>query len=317
MFEGARRRLTIQAVLLFGAVLLTFSIVFYAVLTSALAPSFDLAPELPNDEAARRAYAQTVQLIGVALILANVVALSVATLAGYLLAGRTLRPIRATVERQRRFVADASHEMRSPLTVIRSTIDVALMDPQQSRVAAPTLTAVADATDRLARLTADLLLLARTEDGMMPASTDPVDLSVAVAEATMVARTTLGATVELSLAPDLSVTAEAEALQRVVLNLIDNAWRYSGGEPVVVRTHASERSAVLEVIDHGPGIAAADLERIFEPFHRVRAGRDTPPGSGLGLAIVQSLTRSWGGRISLESRLGSGSTFRLELPRRR
>jgi len=317
MFDRARRRLTLQAALLFAAVLLVFSIVFYVVLTTVLAPTFDIVPELPNDETARDAYQTTVQLILVALVVANIVAIAIAVGAGYLLAGRTLRPIRGALERQRRFVADASHEMRTPLTVIRSTVDNALARPEEPELAQASLRTVSDATDRLARMTSDLLLLARTEDGSPAAVRTPVDLSVAAAEAVATARQALGARIELSLEQDLLVLADEDALGRIAANLIDNAWRYSDGKVVAVRTLGTDRTAILEVEDRGQGIAEADRERIFEPFHRVRADHDAPTGSGLGLAIAQGLARGLGGRIGVDSRPGAGSTFRLELPRRR
>jgi len=317
MFDRARRRLTLQAALLFAVVLVVFSIVFYAVLTTVLAPTFDIAPEIPNDEAARSAYQSTIELIAAALVVANVVAIAIAVIAGYLLAGRTLRPIRTVLERQRRFVADASHEMRTPLTVIRATVDNALQLPDEPDLVQETLRTVSDATDRLARMTSDLLLLARTEDGSLAAVRTPMDLSVAAAEAVAAARQALGARIELSLEQDLLVLADEDALGRIAANLIDNAWRYSGAKVVAVRTSGTDRFAVLEVVDHGPGIAEADRERIFEPFHRVRADHDAPSGSGLGLAIASSLARGLGGRIGVDSRPGTGSTFRVELPRHR
>jgi two-component system, OmpR family, sensor histidine kinase CiaH len=317
MFDRARRRLTLQAALLFAAVLLVFSVVFYSVLTTVLAPTFDIAPEIPNDEAARNAYQSTVELIAAALIIANIVAIGIAVLAGYVLAGRTLRPIRNMLDRQRRFVADASHEMRTPLTVIRATVDGALQRPDEPELVQASLRTVSDATDRLTRMTSDLLLLARTEDSSLAAIRTPIDLSVAAAEAASTARQAIGAHIELTLEPDLLVLADEDALQRIAANLIDNAWRYSEGKVVRVRTSGTDRIAVLEVEDHGPGIAEADRERVFEPFHRVRADHDTPPGSGLGLAIARGLTHGLGGRIGVDSRPGTGSTFRVELPRDR
>lgn len=315
MFDQARRHLTLQALLLFAAVLLIFSVVFYFALTTVLAPTFDIAPEVPNDEAARAAYRTTTELIAAALVVANLVAVAVAGVAGWILAGRTLRPIRDALARQRRFVADASHEMRTPLTVIRSTLDAAAAGALDTHRSADALRTISEATDRLTRMTADLLLLARAEEGSLGGTVSMTDLSVAASEAVDIARAGLGARIELSLQPDLPVAADEDALGRICANLIDNAWRYSDGAPFLVRTTGSDRWATLEVTDHGPGIADVDRERIFEPFHRVRADHAAPAGSGLGLAIVRGLVTGLGGRITVESRLGQGSTFRVELPR--
>ncbi len=317
MFSRARRRLALQAAVLFAAVLVVFSVVFFVVLTSVLAPTFDIAPEISNDEAAHKAYQLTIELIGAALVAANLVAIAIAMVAGYLLAGRTLGPIRDAHERQRRFVADASHEMRTPLTVIRSTVDTALMAPDEHERSVASLQTISEATDRLARMTSDLLLLARTEDSSRTIAASVIDVSVCAAEAATEARQALGARIELALTQDLTVLGDEESIQRIAANLIDNAWRYSGGKPVAVRTLGTERSVILEVQDHGLGIARADVERIFEPFHRVRADHDAPAGSGLGLAIARGLTRELGGSISVDSSPGAGSTFRVELPRRR
>lgn len=317
MFDRARRRLAVQAAVLFALVLIVFSIIFYLVLSTALAPAFDIAPEIPDDDVARQAYAQTTQLIAVALVLADLAAVVGAIVAGYVLAGRTLRPIRSSLERQRRFVADASHEMRTPLTVIRTAVDEAIAQPTVDATVRRDLATVSAATDRLTSLTADLLLLARTEDAGHAPERRPVDLSVAAAEAAHAVRAAVGAEVTLDLVADLVVSADEDGLVRAITNLVDNAWRYSGGRAVEVRTFEQDGHGVVEVRDHGPGIAASDLERIFEPFHRLRADRSAPSGTGLGLAIVRSLVRSWGGTVTVRSRPGSGSTFRIDLPRSR
>jgi signal transduction histidine kinase len=122
-------------------------------------------------------------------------------------------------------------------------------------------------------------------------------------------RTTLGA--------DLMVTADPDEIGRIVANLLDNAYRYGSGSarPPRIVTRSVERDAVVEVGDDGPGIAAADLERVFEPFARLHADAGTPEGSGLGLAIARSLALRNGGELTVTSRPGRGSTFRLSLPR--
>jgi signal transduction histidine kinase len=120
----------------------------------------------------------------------------------------------------------------------------------------------------------------------------------------------------LSLGADLRVAADPIEIGRIVENLLDNAVRHGHGtEPPRIATLAIDREVVLEVGDDGPGIAAADLERIFDPFHRVHADTDGPEGSGLGLAIARSLARRNGGRLTVRSQPGSGATFRLSLPR--
>lgn len=316
MFARARRRLAVRYLLLFTIALLAFSVVFFVVLAVVLQPAFDIAPEVSNEEAARIAYGQTIERIAAALLLADAVVIAILGAAGYYLADRTLRPIREAHDRQRRFVADASHEMRGPLTAIQSTAEAALAsaaDPATNRHALET---ILGASAGLGSLTTDLLVLARTEEGVLAPALKPVDLSVVVAEEVerFVAASGAPPAVRLTLAEDLVARADGVGLARIVGNLLANAVRH-GREPIEVRTFASEGMAIVEVADHGPGIAEADRERIFDPFYRVRADASAPPGSGLGLAIASELAHRYGGSLTVESRPGSGARFRLSVPR--
>jgi signal transduction histidine kinase len=318
MFARARIRLTILYVVLFTVVLGAFSIAFYVGFANALAPTFDLGPELTNEQAAEVAYQASVDRIRFALIVADVIVVGLVAVAAWILASRTLRPIGEAQARQRRFVADASHEMRTPLAAIRATAEGAMSPDAPSADVDRALGVIVDSADRLSRMTADLLLLARAGELPTDRQGSTTDLSVVVAEAVeafAVAHPDLPAA-KPSLAPDLPVTADPEEIGRIVANLVDNAYRYGGStSPPTILTRRAEREVVLEVSDRGPGIAEADLARIFEPFARLRADAGQPAGSGLGLAIARDLAHRNGGRLVVASRLGEGTTFRLLLPR--
>ena len=317
MFSRARRRLTLLYIGLFALVLGIFTLVFIAALAVTLAPAFDIDPELTNEQAAGLAYQQTVERIGVALVVGDLAILAFVGGAAWVLAARTLEPIREVHNRQRRFVADASHEMRSPLAAIRTTAEAALAGPADVAATREALLVVQRESERLTRISSDLLLLARSDDGQLQPRMEQFDLSVLVAdtESARSTRDTVGQAA-LHLRPDLPVRGDPDEVGRIVMNLLDNAFRYGGERvQVTVRTRATEREAIVEVADTGPGIAAADIERIFEPFYRARSDASAPPGSGLGLAIAASLARSNGGRLTVDSRIGQGSTFRLSLPR--
>jgi signal transduction histidine kinase len=319
MFARTRVRLTVLYIALFALVLGIFSVVFYLGVATALAPTFDLGPELTNEQAAEVAYQATVDQIRLALVVADLAVVALVGGAAWVLASRTLRPISEAHARQRRFVADASHEMRTPLAAIRASAEGALAAPSSEVDLRRALGVVVESADRLSRLTNDLLLLARADELPSDRHGGSVDLSVVVAETLEafavahphlpLARTTLG--------EDLLVAADPDEIGRIVANLLDNAYRYdpAGTAPPRVVTRVVERDAVVEVGDEGPGIAAADLERVFEPFSRLHADAGTPDGSGLGLAIARSLARRNGGVLSVTSRPGEGSTFRLSLPR--
>ena len=318
MFARARLRLTLLYIVLFALVLGTFSAVFYVVLAITLEPAFDIAPELSSLQAAELAYRTTIERIGVAILVGNVVVVGLVGIVAWILATRTLRPIREAHLRQRRFVADASHEMRTPLAAIRVTAESAADGDGSTDDLRTALRSVVVSTDRLTGLTNDLLLLARTDERLLAPTAERIDLSVVAAEAVEEFRAMWPPEVrtKITLAPDLLVAADPNDVRRILANLLDNAARY-GGPAVHIRvtTSASERDAVLDVDDDGPGIAAADTGRIFEPFYRVRADAASPDGTGLGLALARSLAERNGGRLTVESAPGAGSRFRLSLPR--
>jgi signal transduction histidine kinase len=221
-------------------------------------------------------------------------------------------------ERQRQFVQDASHELRTPLTAIRTNIEVTESDPDANVEDYLRLVdTVKVQTMRLTRLSEDLLLL--TSDDGTPIDKEPVALNAVVREAV----NQLGPTASLR---NVSVTADAtdeieaetsaDLLYRCVLNLVDNAIKYSGeGSQVHVRVFRSGPEALIEVRDNGAaGIPAGDLPRIFDRFYRIDHGRTrTHGGSGLGLAIVRDLVTALGGTVTVQSQ-PCDTAFTIHLP---
>jgi signal transduction histidine kinase len=320
MFVRTRLRLTLLYIGLFSLVFGVFSVVFYLGFATVLAPTFDIGPELTNEQVAEVAYQAAVDRIRLALVGADLVVVVLVGGAAWILASRTLRPISEAHARQRRFVADASHEMRTPLAAIRASAEGALAASASADDLRRALTVVVDSTDRLARLTNDLLLLARADELPPDRPSGTIDVSVVVAEtveAFAAAHPGLPR-VRMALDPDLPVSADPDEISRIVANLVDNAFRHAGGSttsPPRITTRLVEREVLVEVSDDGPGIATADLDRVFEPFYRLHADADSPAGSGLGLVIARSLAHRNGGRLTISSHPGDGATFRLSLPR--
>jgi signal transduction histidine kinase len=316
----ARIRLTLLFVAVFAVVLITFSVVFYAAFAIVLQPDFDVAPELTSRQAAEAAYSVAIERVALSLVIADGVAVLVVGVVAWLLARRTLEPIREAHQRQQRFVADASHETRNPLAAIKATTGAALSGGHSHDELLAALGSVDSAVDRLIRLTGDLLVLARTNDPLAPSDRIPSDLSVIVSEA-LSDRHPGGdgqTVIDRQLQPDVPVAVDPTEIDRIVRQLVDNAIRYGGpAVRIIVRTSASEAAAWLEVVDDGPGIAAADVERIFEPFYRAGGHARDRGGTGLGLAIARDLAERNGGRLTVISSPGAGSTFRLSLPRLR
>jgi signal transduction histidine kinase len=316
MFAQARRRLTAAYIVIFAAVIGTFSLAFLVLLAIFLEPDFDLVPETSGEEAAQIAYAAAVERIGIALVVADIAAIAVVGVGAWILAARTLGPIRDAHDRQRRFVADASHEMRTPLTAIRATTENAMRPGTPGAEQRAALDTIAAASAELAVLTADLLTLAQSDDAALRMSQQRFDLSVVVAERLELrAAAKSPAPTRTRFAADLEVIGSPEDVGRVVDNLIDNAFRYGGRDVrVEVATRSIDGQAVLDVDDDGPGIAAADQENLFDPFFRVRADATAQPGTGLGLAIAMALAKRNRGRLTVDSEVGRGSNFRLSLP---
>lgn len=230
---------------------------------------------------------------------------------------------RTSEHRMRRFITDASHELRTPLTSIRGFAELYRMGavPEESDVDR-VMTRIESESTRMGLLVDDLLLLARL-DQQRPLERELVDLETIASDAVHDAQAVApGRDVQLQLSthePVLVVGDDAR-LRQVVGNLVTNALTHTPESAAVtvglsIDDSTSERFAVLEVADSGPGLSPKDAQRIFERFYRVEESRTRANGgSGLGLSIVAALTAAHGGTTDVESKLGIGSRFRIRLP---
>lgn len=221
-------------------------------------------------------------------------------------------------ERQRQFVQDASHELRTPLAAIRTNIEVTEMDPEVSAEEyKDLLTTIKGQTDRLTRLSEDLLLLTREDhDRPEPEALELAALAREVVRELQPVAQAKNVSLATQCAEGLEVETSPDLLYRCVLNLVDNGIKYSGdGSTVTIRTKAEGADAVIEVADNGAGIPAENLNRIFDRFYRVDRGRSRREGgTGLGLAIVREIVESLGGTVSVASVEGHGSQFTIRVP---
>ncbi len=216
------------------------------------------------------------------------------------------------------FFSNVSHEFRTPLTLLLSPLEETLADPALPAVAMVPLRIAHRNALRLSKLVNSLLDFARIEAGRIEAVYEPVDLAALTADlasqfTSAMQRAGLEFTVTCTL--DEPVYVDRGLWEKIVLNLLSNALKFTLTGGVLVRLRARGRTAVLEVIDSGVGIAPAELPRVFERFHRIEgsAGR-THEGSGIGLALVQELAKLHGGDVEVESQLGLGTTFRVCVP---
>ncbi|TMR08297.1 HAMP domain-containing histidine kinase [Nonomuraea turkmeniaca] len=219
---------------------------------------------------------------------------------------------------QRQLIDDASHELRSPLTIIRANVDAVLADPAASEEERVRAVAIVDrATTRMTRLVEDLLASARRQGGAF-ADAD-LDLSRVAGEACeehVAPAAARDLTITRDLGRGLDMIGDSDALRRSVANLLSNAVRLSPpGGTIRVATGRSEGWLWVAVRDDGPGLREADQERVFDRFWRGETSR-RDRHTGLGLAIVRQIVESHGGRVAVFSRLGEGATFVLWLPPR-
>jgi two-component system OmpR family sensor kinase/two-component system sensor histidine kinase QseC len=212
-----------------------------------------------------------------------------------------LQRLQSSLDTQRAFVADAAHELRSPLTALKLQLQL-LKRADSEAGRAEAAEALAAGIDRAARLVEQLLTLARSEPGSDPAPLQPVDLSELVRSAvadTVPLALSRGTQFELIADGAVVIDGDRAALGALVRNLADNAVRYSPpGARVELRLSRSAGTATLQVDDSGPGIPPAERERVFDRFYR--RGVADEPGTGLGLAIVRGVARRHGATVALE-----------------
>ena len=232
----------------------------------------------------------------------------------WVVVGRTMRPVRAAVRREERLVADASHELRSPLAGVRALLESEPDDLDAVRASR------ADALSTLARLEAiadDLLIMARAERGEPGAAgrRRPVDLDEVVLDRTAVAARAGAPSIDTSAVSGGQVLGSERDLERLVDNLLTNARRHARSAVAVAVDEDEDGWVTLRVDDDGPGVPEPDRERVFERFTRLDDARTRDRGgAGLGLSIVRAVARDHGGSVAVGTASIGGASFTVRLP---
>ena len=247
-------------------------------------------------------------------------ALGLAAFGGLYMAGRAVRPVRDSFDKQRAFVADASHELKTPLTLIRADTEVVLyrgrIDPDDRKL----IEHVLAETDRMDAVLSDLLLVARLDASKLEVSTEPFDLSVVLSESVERFRLRVSAkdiNLEVQTTGHFPVRGDPKRTGQILAVLLDNAVRFtpSGGR-ITMDGQLHDGWVEVSVRDTGSGIAPEHLPRIFDRFYRAEEARTRKSGgTGLGLAIARDLARAQKGDIQAENAKGGGTVFRLVLPK--
>lgn len=342
LFTTARLKLTLYYVLIFMTLSGVISGLFYYRTSQVLEAEYDrlerrfqlhISGMFPNqgprmvieqiqaedfDIAKRQIIFQLLRINGFILIL---VAAS-----GYILSGFTLAPIEASMQQQKRFISDIAHEIKTPLTSLKTSLEVNLMDKKLSSPIKVLLKENLEDVTHLDELTTSMLKLSKNHD--KPLDSSPVVVKVIVDQAIRLVTPAAKAkkikiiTSSRHAGPDpasITITGDKAALTDVIKILLDNAIKYSPQNSTISITTKIHHSCIdIQVKDQGHGIAANDLPHIFDRFYRVdtsRTGGKSTSGYGLGLSIAKTIIEYHRGTISVSSKVNSGTTFTLSLPR--
>jgi signal transduction histidine kinase len=223
--------------------------------------------------------------------------------------------LEAALERERTFVADASHELRTPIAILRSELEVALQDPKSAESLEAAVRSGVEEAEQLSRIAEGLLLLARSDEGDLPLSREPVELGSLLEDARerFAGRAEdLGRTISVDAPKELVVDGDRQRLDQTVSNLIENALRHGEGH-VELTGRRDDGLAVLTVVDHGDGFPPDFIPHAFERFTRAETAR-TGTGAGLGLAITVAVANAHGGSAEVLNRRGGGAQVVIRLP---
>ena len=251
---------------------------------------------------------------------AAAIAVAMIALGGVFLARKSSAPVEAVVEQMRQFMADASHELRTPVTVLRTEAEVALARAPRDTADRRAFEVIASEAARLSSVVEDLLTLARAGSAglsveRVPLFLDDLVSDVVSAFATIAAQR--GVSLALARFEEAPVSGSEHLLRRLFSALIDNAIKYTPTGSVAVAIRAEPDVVAVEVADTGIGIGVDALPRVFDRFYRSDDARASALGTGLGLPIAKWIAAAHGGSISLVSAIGEGTTVTVLLPRRK
>lgn len=328
LFRSATLKLTVWYLCLVMVISLIFSAVIFKLGHDELAEGlhnqsariYQTYPVFSDDPFFKRTSDVDVgsRHIIVNLIYFNAAVLVLAGFASYWLAKRTLEPIAASNERQKRFVADASHELRTPLTAIKMESEVALLDPAAPKtMLRETLQSNLEEAEKLNTLLESLLRLSKLEATTnQPLTATPLTPLITEAiERVQMEANAKHITVTPQLTAKLSVNADHGSLVQLLVILLDNAIKYSHEKSeITVRTKRNDARAIIQIQDHGIGIAPEALDHVFDRFYRADAARTSNNGYGLGLSIAKYIADLHHGTITLTSTASKGTIATVSLP---
>lgn len=254
--------------------------------------------------------------IGLVFVAIAVVSLAAVTCLSWFVAGKAIVPVQESMDRQEQFVAAASHELRSPLTSIRTGLSLLQVEPGSARH----LTLMSREAERMSRLIDELLILAgggSLRRNFRPEPIEPDTLLIDFADTMLPQARSRGVHLELELPEDAvpAIRVDADRVRQMLTILTDNALRYAPeGSTVHLKLEAAGEGCRFYVSDHGPGIPDSEKQRVFDRFYRGSASRSNPDHFGLGLSVALELAKVHGGEVTVSDTPGGGATFTISLP---
>ena len=325
-FQAARRKLTLLYLATLAAILAVLSSALYELHARDVEgierrrTVHEIEGQKPAEEA-RPGLAEYLEHLGRSIVIADIITLIIGGGLSYLLAARTLQPIKEAMEGEQRFFANAAHDLRTPLAVMRSEAEVALRGSHNPDEARAVIESSLEEIRRMSSMVEQMLDLARSGSTQpsRSGSLQPLDLAALASGTTarMARRAReLGIRLLTEAAAPLMIAGDRPALERAVYNILENAIAYTpAGGCVTVRAKRDGVDAVLEVVDTGIGIPPEDLPHITEPFFRGDRARGVHAGgAGLGLTIVKTTADEHRGAFQASSRPGGGTTISLRFP---
>ncbi len=332
MFQSARFKLTSWYLLIIMIVSVLFSVALYFLLSSEITDNYNRM--LQRYEQRRHlfpgiefpAFLDPKELdssrdrVKLELVYINLIILGFSATAGYFLSGKTLTPIKEMVDDQKRFVSDASHELRTPITALKTSTEVNLRDKNLTLSGAKEiLKSQLNAINDLEMLSDKLILMTRVK------STTPNNYSeiylkkIATQAVEMVSPLAKSKKIKINIEiGNEKIFGDDQELTRLIVIFLDNSIKYSPERSLIEITGKKSRNEVrLEIHDQGRGIERRDLPHIFERFYRADKSRSLSNGHGLGLSIAKQIVDKYGGYIKVKSEVGKGTTFMISIPRRK
>lgn len=314
-FKRARLRLTIYYIAIMAVILAAFSLFLYFSLTKNITDNLENDTNLSDNQVV----SNTIDQIQTTILSVDAVVLFLVAGLSYVLAGKTLKPIQAALEAQTQFTADASHEFRTPLAIIKYNGDIALKNSKLTiDEAREVIGSSVEEAEHMSAIVERLLMLARNENGWNNLGMEQLDLKDLLEKAVRsmsVLAENKNLVLKIKRTEPVKVSGNPGSLNEMILNILQNSIDYTpAGGRITVELFQKDRYARMVVSDTGIGISADDMPHIFERFYKSDKARTLKQGGGLGLSIVQNILQKHKGTIEITSEPDKGTKVSVSLP---